>query len=180
MVGTLTARRRWNVVLAGAMLIWSIVGIVRDADAGSPRQDAPPLTVNAREQKVHLTLRAGAEGVNGGMNFNGAIRGARTLIVPVGWRVQVTLMNEDNALPHSVMVVPITDSIPNRVVAPAFDGAATEGAIDGTVVGDTASFAFTSDKAGNYWLFCAVPGHGRAGMYLRLTVSRTARLPQYQ
>jgi sulfocyanin len=143
-------------------------------------QEHEYLSWNADTKVAHLTLHAGAQGVNGGMNFNGAQRGGHAVILPVGWRVQVTLVNDDNALPHSAIVIAAGDSVPNRVDTPAFPGAATASADEGILVGDSTAFAFTTERAGEFWLFCAVPGHGRAGMYLRLTVSRTARLPRYE
>jgi hypothetical protein len=36
---------------------------------------------------------------------------------------------------------------------------------------------FAANKAGSYLIFCAVPGHGLAGMWIRFKVSRTEKRP---
>lgn len=144
------------------------------------QQETEYLTFKTSGKTARLVLRAGEHGANGGMSFNGAQRGGHEVVLPVGWRVQVTLVNDDSSLPHSAIIIPASDSIPNRVTSPAFAGAASQGADEGTLVGDSTAFSFTTERPGAYWLFCAVPGHGKAGMYLRLTVSRTARVPRYQ
>ena len=36
---------------------------------------------------------------------------------------------------------------------------------------------FVANRAGSFIVFCAVPGHGAAGMWIRLVVSDTARRP---
>jgi uncharacterized cupredoxin-like copper-binding protein len=36
---------------------------------------------------------------------------------------------------------------------------------------------FVADRAGKYLIFCAVPGHGAAGMWIRLTVVADPRRP---
>jgi uncharacterized cupredoxin-like copper-binding protein len=37
---------------------------------------------------------------------------------------------------------------------------------------------FAAQPAGEYLIACGVPGHGAAGMWLRLRVSATATIPQ--
>jgi uncharacterized cupredoxin-like copper-binding protein len=41
--------------------------------------------------------------------------------------------------------------------------------------GETDSVRFVANKAGSYMIFCAVPGHGLAGMWIRLKVSPTEK-----
>jgi len=36
---------------------------------------------------------------------------------------------------------------------------------------------FAAQPAGEYLIFCGVPGHGAAGMWIRLRVSATATTP---
>ncbi len=182
-----------GVTMAIGALVWSTtaataasgveVRAVNERDSAMERalsQDTEYLTFNASEKTARLVMRAGEHGANGGMSFNGAQRGEHEVVLPVGWRVRVTLVNDDSSLPHSAIIIAASDSIPNRVKTPAFAGAVSHGADDGTLVGDSTAFSFTTERPGAYWLFCAVPGHGKAGMYLRLTVSRTARVPRYQ
>lgn len=169
----------WSTTAANGVAVRA-VDQTAHARERAPRQDTEYLTFNASGKSARLVLRAGEHGANGGMSFNGAQRGGHEVVLPVGWRVQVTLVNDDSSLPHSAIIVPAGDSVPNRVTTPAFAGAVSEGAADGTLAGDSTAFSFTTERPGAYWLFCAVPGHGKAGMYLRLTVSRTARVPRYQ
>lgn len=173
----------WSATAASGVEVRAVHGPANEPSnvlARALPQDTEYLTFSAGEKTARLVLRAGEHGANGGMSFNGAQRGGHEVVLPVGWRVQVTLVNDDSSLPHSAIIIPATDSVPNRAATPAFAGAISQGADDGTLVGDSTAFSFTTERAGAYWLFCAVPGHGKAGMYLRLTVSRTARVPRYQ
>jgi len=43
--------------------------------------------------------------------------------------------------------------------------------------GATDSLRFVASKTGSYMIFCAVPGHGLAGMWIRFKVSATEKRP---
>ena len=43
--------------------------------------------------------------------------------------------------------------------------------------GATDSLRFVASKTGSYMIFCAVPGHGLAGMWIRFKVSATETRP---
>ena len=62
---------------------------------------------------------------------------------------------------------------------PAFARATTVAArlLQGLGSGETDSVRFVANKAGSYMIFCAVPGHGLAGMWIRLKVSATEKRP---
>ena len=85
--------------------------------------------------------------------------------------------NQDPNLPHSVEVIPDADAIPGGPVPPAFEHAATGRVEQGFPAGQSADVRFVAGKAGPFLIFCAVPGHGAAGMWIRLTVSATADKP---
>jgi sulfocyanin len=174
-----------GIVLGTALMVASGVGMpttgrrsLRPGAAADSTRVSDYLSYDQTKRVAWVTLRAGEDGDNGGMSFNGTHGGAEGFIIPVGWRVEVMLRNDDGALPHSVMVIPNTAVMPEAMTHPALPGASSADAQDGTMVGDSARFAFRTSQAGSYLLACAVPGHGAAGMYLRLDVMDSARLPR--
>jgi uncharacterized cupredoxin-like copper-binding protein len=60
---------------------------------------------------------------------------------------------------------------------PAFEHAATHQTDQGLSAGAHEDVSFVADRPGSYLIFCAVPGHGAAGMWIRLEVSDRAHLP---
>jgi hypothetical protein len=118
-----------------------------------------------------------ADDANGGMNFNGFGRGGLVLTVPQGWSVVLHFKNEDPNLPHSAEVIPDAAPMPVGPVTPAFEHATTGRLDQGFPSGQGADVRFVSGKAGPFLIFCAVPGHGAAGMWIRLAVSETADKP---
>lgn len=111
---------------------------------------------------------------NGEMNFNGTVKGHLVITVPVGAAVQMTLTNK-GALPHSLEVIPYTDTLPATAVpTPAFPGAVTKNPQVGINKGQTETVRFTAGKPGKYLLICGFPGHALLGMYGIFEVSPTA------
>jgi len=129
-------------------------------------------------RKAEFTLVAGLTQANGGMNFNGAGAGALTLTVPAHWAVVLHFRNNDQVLPHSVMVIPSTTPVPVSGAKPAFEHAVTHQAEQGSPSDGHEDVQFVADRPGSYLLYCAVPGHGAAGMWIRLEVSGTAHQPE--
>ena len=111
------------------------------------------------------------------MNFNGFSKGGLVLTVPKGWNVVLHFKNQDQNLPHSMEVIADTDPVPAGPVRPAFEHAATGQVEQGFSAGQGDEVRFVAAKAGSYLIFCAVPGHGPAGMWIRLAVSGTAVNP---
>ena len=136
------------------------------------------LTVDTAAKSVTFELIAGMTTANGSLNFNGTKGGALTLVVPRGWRVTLNFANRDKNLPHSAQVITGQGAIPMGPGTTAFPGAtSTE---PGTGVPATAPMEplrFVAATAGEYRIVCAVPGHGMAGMWMKLTVDPTARTP---
>jgi FtsP/CotA-like multicopper oxidase with cupredoxin domain len=168
--------KRWYRTAA----IVALVGIagVSAASAQAPAR-APvridPAWLEVDTARAEVSLIAGLGGMNGGMNFNGATNGALTLVVPVGWHVTLNFRNDDPNMPHSAVVIPAATPIPAVAGRPAFAGASTRHADQGLPTGARESVRFDAASAGAYMIFCAVPGHGMAGMWMRLQVSATAR-----
>jgi len=128
--------------------------------------------------RVEFSLVAGLTTANGGMNFNGASAGGLTLTVPAHWTVILHFRNNDQVLPHSAMVIAAVTPVPVSGATPAFEHAVTHRADQGLPADGHEDVQFVADKAGSYLVYCAVPGHGAAGMWIRLEVSSTATQPQ--
>jgi sulfocyanin len=145
-----------------------------------PKIDPAWLKVDSAASKVEVTLVAGFSGANGGMNFDGASAGGLTLIVPAKWTVLLHFTNNDQVLPHSVIVIPATTPVPVTVSAPAIPHAVTHHADQGLSSDSHEDVQFVTDRPGSYLLFCAVPGHGAAGMWIHFDVSATAHQPELE
>ena len=143
-----------------------------------PKIDPTWLKTDSGAAKVEVTLVAGLTGANGGMNLDGASAGGLTLTVPAKWTVVLHFTNNDQVLPHSVMVIPATTPVPVTVAAPAFPHAVTHRAEQGLSSDTHEDVQFVAERPGSYLLFCAVPGHGAAGMWIHFNVSGTAHQPE--
>src|SRR5437867_1074045 len=122
-------------------------------------------------------LVAGLTGRNGALNFNGFRDGGLTLTVPLGWTVLMRFRKHDGMLPHPAEVIAATDPLPTGPVAPAFPRAFTLRLDQGLISEQTDDLRFIADRGGSYLIFCGVPGHGAAGMWIRLDVSGSLRTP---
>jgi sulfocyanin len=185
-----TAGKR-AVLLARAFSVVGVVGVVviggspvaaraqGGTAASAPVVDPAWLQVDSTTKTVTFQLVAGLTGLNGALNFNGFRDGGLTLQVPLGWTVVIQFRNHDGMLPHSAEVIAETHPLPTAPVAPAFPRAFTIRLDQGLVSEQSDGMRFIADKGGNYLIFCGVPGHGAAGMWIRLDVSgsfRTASL----
>lgn len=138
------------------------------------------LTYDAKTRTASVQLVAGYNGVNGSLNYNGAIRGARTFAIPLGWHVHVTVSNHDSDLQHSAIVVREVLPPPLELTTPAFVGAALPRLDEGLQEDETGTLDFVADRAGRYMLACGVPGHAQSGLWLRLLVARGITVPDYR
>jgi len=145
----------------------------------APAQAVDPswLQVDTATKTVTFQLVAGLTGLNGALNFNGFRDGGLTLTVPEGWKVVMHFRNHDGMLPHSAEVIPDTHPLPTGPVAPAFSRAFTVRLDQGLISEQTDDLRFIADKGGSYLIFCGVPGHGAAGMWVRFEVSGSVRKP---
>jgi hypothetical protein len=148
------------------------------ASQGALKVDPTWLKADTSGRKVEFTLVAGLTPANGGMNFNGAGSGGLTLTVPAHSTVILHFRNNDQILPHSAMVIAAVTPVPVSGATPAFEHATTHRAEQGSSADAHEDVQFVADRAGSYMIFCAVPGHGAAGMWIRFEVSATARVPE--
>ena len=143
----------------------------------SPQIDCTWLTVDSATKTATFHVTAGLTALGGGLNFNGFKDGGLTFTVPLNWNVVIEFTNHDGALPHSAQVIDTIKPMPAGPVDPAFPRAVTARLMEGIVPQGKDSFRFTANKAGSYLIFCAVPGHGLAGMWIRIRVSTTEKQP---
>ena len=141
-----------------------------------PGPDPGWLKADSAAQTAEFQLIAGLTDLYSGLNFNGYRAGGLTLTVPQGWTVVLHFQNHDPALFHSVEVIPAR-GMPTGPVTPSFAHAATRSLDIGLPPGGKEDVRFVAAKAGDYSLFCAVPGHGAAGMWIRFSVSVAAGRP---
>ena len=109
---------------------------------------------------------------NGALNFNGFRDGELTLVVPVGWRTEIDFRNHDGMLRHSAVVIAPQKPLPTQPVDPAIARAFTLKLAAGLPSEATDAMRFAAQPAGEY-----LPGHGAAGMWIRLRVSATDKTP---
>ena len=160
---------------AAAFLLGADRAEAQAATAG--KIDPAWLHGDAATKTAEFKLVGGLTDLNGGMNFNGFKRGGLVLTVPQGWNVVLHFKNQDQNLPHSVEIIPDSGAIPSGPVPPAFAHAATGQLEQGFPSGQGGDVRFVAAKAGAFLIFCAITGHGTAGMWIRLTVSATADKP---
>ena len=132
-----------------------------------------PATKTARFQLI-----AAFTGLNGALNFNGFRDGGLTLVIPLGWNAEIAFRNHDGMLPHSAEVISPQTPLPVQPVSPAIPRAFTLKLATGLPPQGTDMMRFSAKPAGEYLIFCGVPGHGAAGMWIRLRVSASAKTPE--
>ena len=153
-------------------------GIAAQTTSTQPQIDNSWLTEDSVSKTATFQLTSGLTQLAGGLNFNGFNDGKLTLSVPTGWNVVIRFKNQDPNLTHSVEVVDTAKPIPaGPVDPPAFPHAMSTKLMTGLAAGDSDTIKFVANKAGSYMIFCGVPGHGLAGMWLRLRVSPAEKRP---
>lgn len=151
--------------------------VAAEAIAQAPQIDGTQLTVDTASKTATFQLVAGQTGLSSGLNFNGFNDGKLTLTVPQGWNVVIQFTNRDANLPHSAEIIDTIKPMPAGPVDPTFARAATIKLMEGMPNGAGDTFRFVANKPGSFLIFCAVPGHGLAGMWIRLKVSPTEKRP---
>ena len=139
--------------------------------------DSKWLSFDPATKTARFQLIAGLTGVNGALNFNGFRDGGLTLVMPVGWQAEIAFRNHDGMLPHSAEVISPQTPLPVQPVTPAIPRAFTLKLAEGLPPQGTDVMRFAAQPPGEYLIFCGVPGHGAAGMWIRLRVSTTTQTP---
>jgi FtsP/CotA-like multicopper oxidase with cupredoxin domain len=159
------------------------LAIALEAVAQSPSPQNVPtidpawLRADTVTRTAKFDLTAGLTGYRGALNFNGFADGQLALTVPLGWNVVMHFRNNDAVLPHSAEVIPDVKPLPLGPVDPAFDRAVTIKLMQGLQAREVDDIRFVANRVGTFIIFCAVPGHGAAGMWIRFVVSDMVRRP---
>jgi len=132
--------------------------------------------VDEASMTVTMTITAGLTPDQNYWNFNGFTKAnPGTITVPEGYTVNITLVNNDPNMAHSLGIEEWQETWGGTVeVSPAFEGAVTEnpGSLtDATMPGESESISFVASQAGNYTMICYVPGHAALGMVANFVVS---------
>jgi len=143
----------------------------------SPQIDCTKLTVDSASKTATLELVAGLTDLNGSLNFNGFNYGGLTFTVPLNWNVVMHFKNNDHNLMHSAEIIDSVKALPPGPVDPAFPRAMTIKLMQGLSASEVDQMKFVANKVGSYMIWCAVAGHGLAGMWIRFKVSATEKKP---
>jgi FtsP/CotA-like multicopper oxidase with cupredoxin domain len=137
----------------------------------------PVVTSDAATKTVKVGFVAGHGTHNNGLNYNGDAKGEKTLTVPLGWTVEVSLSNAGR-LPHDFAIVNGTTVPANIGTARlAFPDAASKVITTGATA-DTVKF--TASRPGTYLILCRVGRHAANGMYVKLTVANGVKAVSYK
>ena len=160
------------------------VGVAAALAVGNAQAQAAPtidpgwMVANPATKTATFALTAGLTPFNGALNFNGFRDGGLTVVVPAGWTLAVNFSNHDGMLPHSVQVIADQKPVPSGAQdTPAIGRAYSNQVAEGLPPQSKDKLRFTAQPAGEYLFFCGVPGHGLAGMWIRLRVSSEATTP---
>src|SRR2546428_6257041 len=179
-------------LVAGSMLVISVrAGTTQTPPAATPATSPtrptpttqPPqidctwLPVDRTAKSATFQLVAGLTGLNGALNFNGFKDGGLTLSVPLNWKVVIAFRNHDGVLPHSAEIIDSVKPMPPGPVDAAIPRAMTVRLQQGLGTEEQDTVRFVANKAGSFLIFCGVPGHGLAGMWIRFKVSPAEKRP---
>jgi sulfocyanin len=139
------------------------------------------MRINAADKKLEMTIIAGWNPTNGVLNYNGYHDGNMTVVVPVGWLVEIDFTNKDGDLPHSILVTQAypRDKFPGTAGHDqvAISRAYSRSPETGIEANEKDSLRFTARDPGKYYFYCGAQGHGDGGMWTWLEVSAEAGEP---
>lgn len=165
-------------VIVGLTVMFVGTGTAQSSSTQSPQIDCTKLTVDSAAKTATLELVAAMTALNSGLNFNGFKDGGLTFTVPLNWNVVMHFKNHDQNLMHSAEVIDSVKALPpGPVEPPAFPQAMTTKLMQGLSASEAGEMKFVANKVGTYFIWCAVPGHGLAGMWIRFKVSATEKQP---
>lgn len=134
------------------------------------------LSYSVAKKQVKFDLIATENANNNGFNYNGYYGGNITLNVPVGWQVEISLTNRDATSTHDVI---LTESFENVKIPEYLTGESASikrAYITPLFANETEHLNFIA-KAGQYWLFCGVKGHGIEGMQIKFESHKNTQIP---
>ena len=161
----------------------AVLALLALAGTGFAEERLTPswMTVQGDAKSVGMDVVAGFNANNSSWNFNGYHDGTMTVVVPEGWRVEITFTSRDGDAPHSLVVIadPGRENLPLEAgrEQTAFSRAYSKSPIQGISAGEQDVVAFTAKRAGDYLWFCGVTGHGQSGMWVHFQVRADADAP---
>ena len=170
--------RRWTTALSVGLSALLSTSLPAQTAGAAPGPDPSWLEWNATTKTAKFKLIAGIPGrAKSPFNFNGYTNGELTLVLPAGSAVIMNFVNDDGT-PHSAQIIADQTPIPNMALDnAAIPRAYSKQASEGIAQFGTDILRFTAAPAGDYLIFCGVPGHGLSGMWIRVAVSATAQAP---
>lgn len=167
-----------NLALALCLTVSLPALLEAQSPGGVAQLDSTFLKWNATTRTATFKLVAGIPGrAKSPFNFDGFTDGELTLTIPLNATVVLNFVNEDGT-PHSAQVIPDARPIPNMAMdQPAIPRAYSRAVGEGIAQFGTDVIRFKAAPAGNYLVFCGVPGHGLSGMWIRLKVSADSLPP---
>lgn len=159
----------------------ALVGIAAAVPIAASATDGPELpdwmSVDHAAKTVTMTIVAGMNPTNNNWNFNGLSKGESSIVVPVGYTIEIAYQNSDpTGMVHSIGVGQISETTAAMFTdpTPAFAGAISASPADpvnATASGASETISFVADAAGDYALICYVPGHTLTGMWIGFRVT---------
>ena len=150
--------------------------VLAQGQSGPKKPDPSWLSWDASTSTTTFKLIAGDRGAKSPFNFNGYTDGEMVLTVPENSTVVMNFVNEDG-VPHSAGIIDAKAPMPNMWEEAAIPRAYTRKALEGLNQGETDVMRFKAAPAGEYRIFCGVPGHGLSGMWIGFDVSADAKEP---
>jgi len=134
-----------------------------------PRPSVPRwLVADATRHTATVTVIAGYNNANDGLNFNGDANGKMAISIPAGYRATVVFARK-GAFPHNTVITLTKPMGASNTFALAFPGS---GPADTTAGVITARYTFRATMAAAYYLVCGLSGHAVTGLWARFTVTR--------
>ncbi len=162
------------------LLALAVVGVPLAGGAQqAPRRVNKFLSYDARARTARLAIVASSDTSNNALNYNGKSDGRLEIEVPLGWTVQVHLVNAGD-LQHSALVIEKNGEPPIVPASPVFRGSSIEPADVGLIKAAHDSMTFVASKPGTFAMVCGVPAHAQLGMWVRFTVSAQSLVPRYR
>lgn len=147
------------------------------AQSGSTMSMPPSVSSDAAAKTVKVAFVSGHTMNNNGLNYNGDAKGEKTLTVPLGWTIEMSLANEGK-LPHDFAVL-TGSSLPANIGGAklAFPDAASKVLAPGA---GAETSKFVANRPGTYLIVCRVGRHAANGMYVKMVVSNSVKEASYK
>lgn len=165
-----------------ARLLVVLVPVALPADAGIIAAQAVErpawLAVDTATRTATIAVEVTAPSGSPSALLNGFREGGVQVIVPLGWTIRSNWVSNDSTAPHSLVVGPEREKLPERAQDPGFPNAMTRNALTGLGAGRRDATAFEADQTGWFWMYCGVPEHALRGEWIGLRVSAQAKEPE--